>query len=102
MTSHPIRPFTPADAEAAEELLRQSWGHDPRMQAIYRVHRDWPEVGLLRRTLVRPAGAGLAGVGTLFESTIHPLRLFATINVAPGWRGRGVGTALFDALARLG
>lgn len=97
-----IRAFQPSDAAAAEALLQASWRHDPTMLELYRMHRDWQEPGLLRRTLVAEQAGVLLGAGTLFESRIHPLRLSLVINVAEGWRRRGVGSALWAALAQLG
>jgi hypothetical protein len=56
------------------------------MLEVYSIHRIWQTPELLRRTLVAEQAGVLVGVGTMFESTIHPLRLALVINVAEGWR----------------
>lgn len=67
------------------------------------MHRAWPAgQGSLRRTLIAAGDGAVVGVGTLFENTFHPRRLMVVVNVAGGWRRRGIGSALFDALAQLG
>ncbi|HEY0733489.1 MAG TPA: GNAT family N-acetyltransferase, partial [Herpetosiphonaceae bacterium] len=53
-------------------------------------------------TLVATVDGTLVGVGTLFESTIHPRMLFVTLNVAPGWQRRGIGSQIWAALEALG
>lgn len=97
-----IRSYAEHDAEPIEALLQASWSHDPTLLAIYRgSHRDWHSDLLIRRTLVAAVDDTLAGVGTLFESTIHPRMLFVTLNVASGWQRRGIGSQLWTALTAL-
>jgi GNAT superfamily N-acetyltransferase len=96
-----IRPFRPDDTRPINELLRESWSHHPTILNVYRVHRNWHSSDLVRRTLVATVSGAVAGVGTIFESTLHPRKLIVTINVAEGWRRRGVGSALFESLERL-
>ena len=98
-----IRSFTIADTETVEQLLHELWGHDATMFAIYNLHRDWqPETNLLRTTMVATHNHRTAGVGTIFESTLHPITLMVIIHVAVGWQRQGVGTLLFNALQQFG
>jgi N-acetylglutamate synthase-like GNAT family acetyltransferase len=94
-----IRAFTSDDVEPVQHLLQELWGHDVTMLTMYNLHRDWqPPSGLLRSTLVATNNSAVVGVGTVFESTLHPLMLMVTINVANKWQQQGIGTALFTAL----
>jgi hypothetical protein len=52
--------------------------------------------------LVAELQAAIVGVATLFESTIHPCTLFATINVAADRQRQGIGSLLFHELECLG
>jgi GNAT superfamily N-acetyltransferase len=103
LDSPTIRPFAEQDAVPVAALLDTLWSHDPTMLALYRqMHRDWQAKSLIRRTLVAELEAVIVGVATLFESTIHPCTLFATINVATAWQRRGIGSRLFRGLELLG
>lgn len=98
-----LRAFADDDAEPVEQLLQALWGHDPTMHSVYRFHRVWPaHAGLIRKSLVASRDGTMCGVGTIFESTLHPARLFLVINVASTWQRQGVGSVLYDALTALG
>ncbi|HEY0603661.1 MAG TPA: GNAT family N-acetyltransferase [Herpetosiphonaceae bacterium] len=98
-----IRPCAEHDLEAIAALVKASWSHDATISTIYKQsHRVWPSSGLIRHTLVATVDDSLVGVGTLFESTIHPRMLFVTLNVAPGWQRRGIGSQIWSALEALG
>lgn len=98
-----IRPCADRDLEAIAALVEASWSHDATLSAIYtQSHRVWQSNGLIRHTLVATVDDTLVGVGTLFESTIHPRMLFVTLNVAPGWQRRGLGSQLWAALVAMG
>lgn len=91
----------PSDENRVAQLLQDLWGHNPLMLTQYRVHRsDWPQqTGLIRKTIVARQQDEVAGVGTLFESTLHPQFLMLVINVAQHWQRQGVGTQLYAALS---
>jgi predicted N-acetyltransferase YhbS len=97
-----IRPFEVADAEPVAQLLQTLWGHDPVRLSLYSIHKDWRDLAsrqhLIRLTLVAVVGGDIVGVGTLFESTYHPLMLNVVINVRPDRQRQGIGTALYRAL----
>lgn len=98
-----VRPCEEHDLEAIAGLIASSWSHDLTLLAIYtQSHRVWQSDSLIRRTLVATVDGALVGVGTLFESTIHPRMLFVTLNVASGWQRRGLGSRLWAALEALG
>jgi|GEM_PF-5480960 len=97
-----IRPFEATDAEPVAQLLQALWAHEPTMHALYNMHRIWPtDDGRIRRTLVAAINSSVVGVGTLFESVLHPRMLMVMIHVAQAWQRQGIGSALFEALARL-
>ena len=97
-----IRPCTEQDLAAIAALIEALWTHDATMRVIYtQSHRVWHSNGPIRQTLVATLNDALIGVGTLFESTIHPQMLFITLNVAGGWQRRGIGSQLWDALEAL-
>jgi GNAT superfamily N-acetyltransferase len=105
--SHPkdivIRPAQEVDIDAVNHIRHRLWQHDPVMLLSYDWHRVWPPAsGLIRKTLIATHQETICGAGTVFESTFHPLRLYLVINVASEWQRRGVGSALFHALASLG
>lgn len=98
-----VRPCEEHDLEAIAGLVASSWSHDPTLLAIYKQsHRVWQSDSLIRHTLIATVDGALVGVGTLFESTIHPRMLFITLNVASGWQRRGIGARLWMALESLG
>ena len=98
-----IRSFTTADTAPVGHLLHELWGHDGTMFAMYNLHRDWrPEANLLRSTLVATHNDRVVGVGTIFESTLHPTMLMVIVHVATAWQRQGVGTLLFNALQQAG
>lgn len=98
-----IRPCAEQDLAAIAALVESSWLHDAAMRMIYtQSHRVWSSTGLIRQTLVATMNDTLVGVGTLFESTIHPQRLFITLNVADDWQRRGIGSQVWAALEALG
>lgn len=98
-----IRPCRERDLEEIAALVEASWSHDATMSAIYKQsHRVWPAVPLIRQTLVATVDDTLVGVGTLFESTIHPRMLFVTLNVTPGRQRRGIGSQMWEMLEALG
>jgi GNAT superfamily N-acetyltransferase len=95
-----IRAFEERDTEAVDGLLRELWGHDAVMHETYRpMHRVWDMPGLLRQTLVAERDGGVIGVGTIFESTIHPGMYGVMAHVATAQQRQRVGSALMDALA---
>ncbi|TDE90443.1 GNAT family N-acetyltransferase [Occultella glacieicola] len=55
-------------------------------------HQPW------RRTVVAEAGGAVVGAGAVSESGLHPDRLWLYVEVVPGQRRHGVGTALVSAL----
>jgi GNAT superfamily N-acetyltransferase len=98
-----IRPCEERDLASIVALVGASWSHDATISAIYKQsHRVWPARPLIRHTFVATVSDALVGVGTLFESTIHPRMLFVTLNVATGWQRRGIGAQLWATLETLG
>lgn len=98
-----IRPCEERDLQAIAALVAASWSHDATISQIYKQsHRAWPSSRLIRHTLVATVSDELVGVGTLFESTIHPRMLFVTLNVATGRQRRGIGSQLWAMLEALG
>lgn len=105
MTQTPfsLRPFAPDDAEGVEALVHALWDHDPAMIAIYNFHRDWRDAApLIRHTLIATVADEVVAAGTIFESMLHPLRLFLAINVVARWQRQGIGSALYGTLATFG
>ncbi|NOK59933.1 MAG: hypothetical protein GFH27_549291n125 [Chloroflexi bacterium AL-W] len=97
-----IRRFTTTDTESVEQLLRELWGHDVAMFTTYNLHRDWEsQADLLRSTLVATHNHRTVGLGTIFESTLHPTMLMVVMYVATAWQRQGVGTLLFNALQQV-
>lgn len=97
-----IRPCVEQDLPAIAALIEALWPHDATMRVIYtQSHRVWPGSALIRQTLVATVDGALVGVGTLFESTIHPRMLFITLNVASAWQRRGIGSRIWAALEAL-
>ncbi|MCG8350864.1 MAG: hypothetical protein MI924_24085 [Chloroflexales bacterium] len=98
-----IRPFGDDDAAAVDRMLRDRWGHDPTMLAVYRIHRAWPShMPFIRQTLLATWKETVCGAGTIFESALHPQLPMLAINVASEWQRRGIGAALYTALAARG
>jgi GNAT superfamily N-acetyltransferase len=93
-----IRPFTDEDAPDVGALLSAHWGHDPMMLAAYRMHRQWPETGHVRQTLVAIADGAVCGAGTIFQSSYHPAYPYVVINLSLAAQRQGIGTALLAEL----
>jgi GNAT superfamily N-acetyltransferase len=95
------REMTPEDHEQVDRLVQSSWGNNVLMLSQYRVHRgDWPVVERPKRTsLVVCPESEIVGVGTVFESTLHPRMYLVAINVSRAWQRQGVGSCLYSALA---
>jgi hypothetical protein len=57
---------------------------------------------MTRRCVPFTTADGVVGVGSLFESRLHPHRPMVTINVHPAHQRQGIGSALYDALKAIG
>jgi GNAT superfamily N-acetyltransferase len=98
-----LRPMQDADAVGVASVLDSLWGNDHIMRQVYDLHGVWPaETTVIRQTLVAVAEETIVGVGTVFENTIHPLRLTIVVNIKPMWQRKGIGLALYNALIPFG
>lgn len=94
-----VRGFVEAD-RAGVEALRDG-DPDPiagQRQSLHGPDRDGPR---WRRTLVAVHGDRVLGAASATRSLVHPARLPAAVEVAPGVRRRGIGTRLVAALSEL-
>ena len=80
--------------EAADPIL----AHD----AIRPVHGRMDPAEPWLRSLTAEIDGTPVGAGALWSARWHPARLWIYVEVVPGWRRQGVGTALVGALRRVG
>ena len=97
------RPFREKDEAEVDALLESAWPDDAALRDISAIHGlDLDREDRWRRTLVGVASGEVVGAGTLLGSARHPARYFVVLLVAPGFRRRGIGTALLAELVALG
>lgn len=98
-----IRQMTGEDQDRVTQIVDELWGHNKLIRSQYELHRaDWVETrALLRTTVVVENSDAIVGVGTIFESSLHPAMYIALVNVRRSWQRRGVGAALYNHLADL-
>jgi len=95
-----IRPFEDQDQAGVRRLLDQSWPDDPVMRELHALHGP-VQLSPWQQTLIAEADGVVVGAGTARHGQRHPARYWLVLNVAPGWRRRGIGSRLFTALATL-
>jgi GNAT superfamily N-acetyltransferase len=96
-----LRPFAEGDANAVRSVLDATYGHDPRLRAIYDDAHGSPPDGLFGRTLLAERDGEVVAAGTILHGPRHPRRTWLTLSVAPAYRRLGIGTALLNALREI-
>lgn len=100
--SFTLRPYTPADEDAAVELWRRTWQqHYPQIDFSQRV--DWwrnrwrNDIAVAATIMIAEAGGTVIGFVTVDPRTLD----LDQIVVAPEAWGMGVATALIDEAKRI-
>jgi GNAT superfamily N-acetyltransferase len=96
-----VRPFREPDSAAVSAVLDATYGHDPWLRAIHEGAHGQPLEQPFRRTLVAEVDGEIVGVGTVLHGMRHPLHTWLSIEVAPDFRRRGIGTVLHNKLREL-
>ncbi|MEV4628963.1 GNAT family N-acetyltransferase [Micromonospora sp. NPDC049523] len=92
-----IRPFRPADLDAAVELLVLAAGEDKRHRLTERL--TGAEPGQIHHAVVAERAGLVVGAAKLTTEPAYPGTVSALVAVAESLRGHGVGTALAAELA---
>ena len=95
-----IRPYEDRDHAGVQRVLDHSWPDDPVMRELHTLHGP-AQLSPWQQTLIAEADGVVVGAGTVRHGQRHPARYWLILNVAPGWRRRGIGSRLFTALATL-
>jgi putative acetyltransferase len=101
-TSCTLRPYTPADEDAAIELWRRTWAaHYPHLDFNVRVawwRERWrQELIPVAHIVIAEAGGAIAGFVTVDPKTMY----LDQIVVAPEHWGSGIALALLDEAKRI-
>src|SRR6476660_8314662 len=95
-----LKPWRDGDGEWLDALLDSD--PDPIWLAQgHQLHGLDPEPPAWRRTLVAFDGDEPVGAASVAVNWVHATRLMCAVEVAPGHRRRGVGTALYRAVRAL-
>ena len=93
-----LRPFAEGDTDAVRSVLDATYGHDPRLRALYEDAHGSPPDDLFGRTLLAERDGEVVAAGTILHGPRHPRRTWLTLSVAPESRRLGIGTALLHEL----
>lgn len=95
-----LRPVqVPADYPRMAALLSKTSGDPVTAEQLQRNDTLWGGDGIRRRTVAVTSDGFVAGFGTVrHNSGQKPGRFWAKVMVEPGYRGRGMGTALLADL----
>ncbi|GAA2958179.1 GNAT family N-acetyltransferase [Glutamicibacter bergerei] len=98
MSDLEIRPWRSGDDLELLQLFGDPLSpHAHQDRTMLRENSDSP----FSRTLVATSESVAIGAGVIFASSLHPQRLWLYVEVAPGQRRQGVGTALVARLREL-
>lgn len=90
-----LRPWRDGDDLRLLEVWPDPEG--PQAAAFRAVLRPDADAPWSRTVVAEDAGVPVAA-GTVYESSLHPLRLWAYVEVAPDRRGEGIGRTLLERL----
>jgi GNAT superfamily N-acetyltransferase len=94
-----IRAWEAGDEPAVNQLLGTIWGQHSTDRALFAVHgADQEGPRTFRRSLIAVDDGRLIGVGTLWETWLHPRRWRVTMHVSPAYRRQGTGSLLLTLL----
>jgi len=100
-----VRPFQPSDYEALAGIRLTVYPEHP-LSADELRRTDEPTRGdarLRHERFVAECGGAVVAYGEYAQNPgmYHPRRFLLDVAVLPRWRGRGIGTALFDHVMRM-